>query len=500
MSSDEKKPNGRILLKRRLISQEELDKQLATQKTARDGVPLASRIASSGVVPETEVLRALSEQFGVPGIDLNQLSLALEHLDMVPREVAESSRVLPVLARDDRLFLAMGNPQDKRVIDELEFVTGRRIYPYVAISTTLEKTIREAYDAKEQGLKHYAGPNAPRAAAARSPEPEHLQDRRERESVQPGGAPSVVVDQQMQESAAEAALSTSEFGEMGDEVSRVEMLTDELRNAAGLDPTPSGRLGKSVKRILVVDDEDDIRKLVRRLLTDRGHAVMEAERGLIALRLVKEETPDLILLDAMLPEVHGFDIARRIKGSAKYGAIPILMMSAVYRGWRIAEDLKTNYGIEDYIEKPFRIADLISRVDRLLEKKPGTVPPHDPELINKTAARYLEEGIAAYKNGEVDLAIGLLKKGISIDPLAYRLRYHLALIYGKRGQFYDGITELERAVDLNPRHFPALKNLAVLYEKAGFKNKAVEMWERCVHTSPDSETRESIKAHMMRLL
>jgi len=49
MSSDEKKPIGRILLKRRLISQEELDKQLATQKTARDGVPLASRIASSGV-------------------------------------------------------------------------------------------------------------------------------------------------------------------------------------------------------------------------------------------------------------------------------------------------------------------------------------------------------------------------------------------------------------------------------------------------------------------
>lgn len=505
MSSDEKKPIGRILLKRRLISQEELDKQLATQKTARDGVPLASRIASSGVVPETEVLRALSEQFGVPGIDLNQLSLALEHLDMVPREVAESSRVLPVLARDDRLFLAMGNPQDKRVIDELEFVTGRRIYPYVAISTTLEKTIREAYDAKEQGLKHYAGPNAPRSSATRAPaggapEPEHLQDRRERESVQPGGAPSVVVDQQMQESAAEAALSTSEFGEMGDEVSRVEMLTDELRNAAGLDPTASARLGKSGKRILVVDDEDDIRKLVRRLLTDRGHAVMEADRGLIALRLVKEETPDLILLDAMLPEVHGFDIARRIKGSAKYGSIPILMMSAVYRGWRIAEDLKTSYGIEDYIEKPFRIADLISRVDRLLENKPGTVPPHDPELINKTAARYLEEGIAAYKNGEVDLAIGLLKKGISIDPLAYRLRYHLALIYGKRGQFYDGITELERAVDLNPRHFPALKNLAVLYEKAGFKNKAVEMWERCVHSSPDNETRESIKAHMMRLL
>lgn len=494
MSADEKKPIGRILLKRRLISQEELDKQLETQRTSHDGVPLASRIASSGVVPETEVLRALSEQFGVPGIDLNQLELPLETLDLVPREVAESSRVLPVLARDDRLFLAMANPNDKRVIDELEFVTGRRIYAYVAISTTLERTIREAYDAKEMGKSQYAGPTAPRGTS-QAPKTDA---RRERDSIIPGSAPSVVVDEQIAQAAAADALSTAEFGQIGEEVSRVEMLTDELRNAAGLNPPP--RTSTSGKRILVVDDEDDIRKLVCRLLTERGHGVIEADRGLIALRLVKEETPDLILLDAMLPEVHGFDIARRIKGSAKYGSIPILMMSAVYRGWRIAEDLKANYGVEDYIEKPFRIADLLSKVQQLLDRKAGSGASPDPEVINQNAARCLEDGIAAYKNGDVDHAIDLLKKGISIDPLAYRLRYHLALIYGKRGQFYDGITELERAVELNPRHFPALKNLAVLYEKAGFKNKAVEMWERCVHIAPDVETRESIKTHLMRLL
>ena len=128
------------------------------------------------------------------------------------------------------------------------------------------------------------------------------------------------------------------------------------------------------------------------------------------------------------------------------------------------------------------------------------MPAHDPEAIDQAAARCLDQGIAAYKKGDIDGAIELLKQGITVDPLAYRLRYHLALIYGKRGQYYDGITELERAVDLNPRHFPALKNLAVLYEKAGFKNKAVEMWERCIPTSPEPETRESIKAHLLRLL
>jgi len=494
---DEKKQIGRILLKRRLISQEELEKQLEKQKSAQDGVPLASRIAQSGAVAETEVLRALSEQFGVPGIDLNQIAIAVEHLDLVPREVAESSRILPVLARDDRLFLAMANPRDKRAIDELEFVTGRRVYPYVAITSTLEKTILAAYATKEAGKPVYVAPNAPEAAVERAlastPQPP---GRRERDSVEPG-SPSVVLDAQIEEVAAEGSVSTSDFGSLGEEVSRVEMLPEELRVAAG---GQSPKVGGSGKKILVVDDDEEIRKLVRRLLSDKGHDVLEADRGLVALRLVKEQTPDLILLDAMLPELHGFDIARRIKGSERYGSIPIVMMSAVYRGWRIAEDLKANYGIEDYVEKPFRIAEMVAKVTRLLERGAAGPPSVDPEQITRDAAKYLDDGIAAYKAGEIDLSVSLLRKGISVDPLAYRLRYHLALIYGKLGQIYDGITELERAVDLNPKHFPALKNLAVLYEKAGFRNKAVEMWERSVQVAPDAETRESIKAHLLKLL
>jgi DNA-binding response OmpR family regulator len=502
--TEEKKQIGRILLKRKLISQDELDKQLEKQKNAHDGVPLASRIAQSGAVSETDVLRALSEQLGVPGIDLNQIAIPVEYLDLVPREVAEASRILPVLARDDRLFLAMANPRDKRVIDELEFVTGRRVYPYVAITSTLERTIRDAYNAKDAGQAHYAGPQAPPEALERlgveRTNVDHSASaaRGERDSVSPAAA-SVVVDEQMEEAAAEGSVSTSDFGSLGEEVSKVEMLSDEMRNAAGMGPAPAGGTGK---KILVVDDEEDIRKLVRKLLTDKGHQVIEADRGLVALRLVKEETPDLILLDAMLPELHGFDIAKRIKGSDKYGSIPILMMSAVYRGWRIAEDLKANYGIEDYIEKPFRIAEMLAKVTRLLERPTsgqGSAPA-DPEEINRNAAKYLEDGITAYKAGNIDVAVAMLRKGITVDPLAYRLRYHLALIYGKQGQIYDGITELERAVDLNPKHFPALKNLAVLYEKAGFRHKAVEMWERCVHVAPDVQTRESIKTHLVKLL
>jgi CheY-like chemotaxis protein len=289
--AEEKKQIGRILLKRKLISQDELDKQLEKQKSSQDGVPLASRIAASGAVAETDVLRALSEQFGVPGIDLNQISIPIAYLELVPREVAEASRILPVLARDDRLFLAMANPHDKRVIDELEFVTGRRVYPYVAITSTLERTIRAAYDAKDAGQPHYTGPHAPPTAADRpgvvergNVESPGAAVENERNSVAPG-APSVVVDEQIEELGAEADIAPGDLEPLDEDVSKVAMLTDDLRIAAGMGPAPAGGSGK---KILVVDDEEDIRKLLRRLLADKGHQVIEADRGLLALRMVKE--------------------------------------------------------------------------------------------------------------------------------------------------------------------------------------------------------------------
>ncbi|MBV9945455.1 MAG: tetratricopeptide repeat protein, partial [Myxococcales bacterium] len=124
----------------------------------------------------------------------------------------------------------------------------------------------------------------------------------------------------------------------------------------------------------------------------------------------------------------------------------------------------------------------------------------DAGELSAEAEKALAEGIAAYKSGDVDGAIEHLKRGVGIDPLAFRLHFHLALLYGKKGLVYEGIQELERAIDLNPKHFPALKNLAVLYEKAGFKNKAVEMWERCVVVAPDEPTRAGVRDRLLKLI
>ncbi len=503
MPIDDKKPLGRILIKQKLVSEQQITSALRDQhKDHGDKRPLASQLTDTGVLQEVDALRALSEQHGVPGIDLGQIALLLDHLAVVPREMCESHQILPVLLRGDRIFLAMANPKDKRVIDELEFVTGKKVYPYIALTTALSRAIAAAYDAKSQGDTYYFGPRVPKETLTQLGITTTQEQARRMPSDRAPAmqAPEPVVDKSMQESIDETDFSTVDFGNVSADISTVAALPEELRRAPSTSPTAAPGGGKL---IMIVDDEEDIRKLLKRVFVEKGHRVIEADRGLLALRMVKQHMPDLLILDAMLPELHGFDIARRLKGSEKYGSIPIIMISAVYRGWRVAEDLKTSYGIQDYLEKPFRIVDVMNAALRALSRAaPATTLPHDrdPEVLSAEAEKALTDGIAAYKAGDVDRAIVLLKSGTHIDPLAYRLHFHLALLYGKKGLIFDGIAELEKAIELNPKHFPALKNLAVLYEKAGFKHRAVEMWERCVHASPDAETRAQIKEHLMRLL
>jgi DNA-binding response OmpR family regulator len=387
--------------------------------------------------------------------------------------------------RDDRLFIAMANPREKKVIDELEFVTGKKVYPYVALEGPLSLVIEEAYDKKTRGEDYYIGPSCPEEVLrklgigqdASSREDLPLQFEAE---ARPLDAPGVVVDDEVDALSRREDVEENDFAEMSRELSVVTEFPEHDSSPAVTDA--------SGKTILVVDDETEIRRMLVRLLTRSGHHVVEADQGLVALRLVKERQPDLIVLDAMLPEVHGFEIARRIKGSQRYGQIPIIMVSAVYRGWRYAEDLKQSLCVDYFIEKPFRIAEVMAAVDSCLKKQP---PAEAPDVSGEAEAA-LNAGVDAYKAGRLDEAIEHLKRGVGIDPLAYRLHFHLGLLYGKKGQVYDAVSELETAVEINSRHFPAVKNLAILYQKAGFRTKAVEMWERALSLAPDEETKQSV--------
>jgi hypothetical protein len=99
----------------------------------------------------------------------------------------------------------------------------------------------------------------------------------------------------------------------------------------------------------------------------------------------------------MLPELHGFDIARRIKGSAKYGSIPVLMMSAVYAGWRIARTPKSSYGIEGLHREAVSSSQTSLEIERLLEREAGRLPRTTPSRSRGTQRATSKMGIAAYR-------------------------------------------------------------------------------------------------------
>jgi tetratricopeptide (TPR) repeat protein len=177
----------------------------------------------------------------------------------------------------------------------------------------------------------------------------------------------------------------------------------------------------------------------------------------------------------------------------------IVMLSPVHRGWRLAEDLRDSCGVHHYVEKPLRAEDVLRAVSAALSEETCAVDGAADDAQGG-AERALEDGILAYRQGDVPAAIAHLERGVAIDPLAYRIHFHLGLLFAQQSQTYDAIRALERAVEINSRHFAGMKNLAIMYCQAGFRNKAVETWTRALQLVPDEETRQAITEHVAALL
>ncbi|MBN2543988.1 response regulator transcription factor [bacterium] len=119
--------------------------------------------------------------------------------------------------------------------------------------------------------------------------------------------------------------------------------------------------------IYVVDDEPDISELVSLFLEKASFSVMEFEDGESFYNHLKQQVPDLIILDLMLPDMDGFDICKSLKKDDRFSSIPVIMLTA--RGDEMDRILGLELGADDYVTKPFSPRELVARVKAVLRRK-----------------------------------------------------------------------------------------------------------------------------------
>jgi DNA-binding response OmpR family regulator len=129
----------------------------------------------------------------------------------------------------------------------------------------------------------------------------------------------------------------------------------------------------STARVLVVDDEHALRRLLRLYLEKEGYQVVEAADGLDGLSLLRRGGIDLALVDVMLPELDGFEVLRRIRSES---GIPIILITA--RGEEAQRIAGLELGADDYVVKPFSAPEVVARVRAQLRRARGQLGPREP--------------------------------------------------------------------------------------------------------------------------
>jgi two-component system KDP operon response regulator KdpE len=116
-------------------------------------------------------------------------------------------------------------------------------------------------------------------------------------------------------------------------------------------------------RILLIEDERQVRRYLKTSLPPQGYDILEATTGEEGLRLAAAEVPDLVLLDLGLPDLDGLEVARRVRG---WSEVPIIVLSARGHEWQKVEALDA--GADDYLTKPFGFAELLARIRAALRR------------------------------------------------------------------------------------------------------------------------------------
>jgi DNA-binding response OmpR family regulator len=164
--------------------------------------------------------------------------------------------------------------------------------------------------------------------------------------------------------------------------------------------------------ILIVDDEPSIRSLIKEYAEFIGHKVTEAENGMDAVSLCRENDFDIIIMDVMMPKIDGFSACKEIH---KYKKVPVLMLSA--RGEEYDKLFGFEVGVDDYVVKPFSPKELMARVNAIIARCSPKQEEITPERLTIGDISIDAPGRNVYVNGEK----------VNLTPKEYDLLYYLVV-------------------------------------------------------------------------
>ncbi|MFQ5795068.1 MAG: response regulator [Candidatus Bipolaricaulia bacterium] len=287
---------GEILVDMGMLSETELNKALAIQRVDRTGKLLGEILIEEGFITEEDLGEALYQQTGYEYIQLADQEIDRDVLALVDEDFARRKIVMPIQKTDNRLVVAIGDPTDIRIIDDLRTQTGMEIRPRVSSPAEIKRKIEVAY-----GRTHLRSPGE--------------QEGEERPS---------------------------------------------LSKRKGSKTIHTGT-------ILIVEDQAKFRRIYRDVFVSDGYEVLEAKDNESGWELVKTKKPDLILLDLILPKLHGFKLLGKIRADEATKEIPVIILSILGEKEDIQKGLEL--GADDYIVKGYYTPrEILSKIHALLAK------------------------------------------------------------------------------------------------------------------------------------
>lgn len=160
---------------------------------------------------------------------------------------------------------------------------------------------------------------------------------------------------------------------------------------------------QSGTKVLVIDDEREILLLLEQILKEEGFKVLTARDGAEGFEIFRKERPSLIVTDAMLPKLHGFELSRMIKEESGQQA-RIMILTAVYKKYKYKAKIQDEYNVDEYLDKPFQIAEFLDAFYRMAKDAPDiTVPDQEiDQAVEAPVDRKLK--IMVVTGGDRDLS------------------------------------------------------------------------------------------------